>query len=83
MRHVVGVGNQLKTKRRPRSDCVQLFVKLGKNKPEPPNDESGSNTSQRPVRLGKSVFYDPECLGLLWQHASLPVKAMLRNGPSC
>lgn len=56
MRHVVGVGNQLKTKRRPRSDCVQLFVKLGKNKPEPPNDESGSKTSQKPVRLGKAFF---------------------------
>ena len=54
MRRVVGTGNQLKMKRRPRSDGVQLFVKLGKNKPEPPNDESGSTTSQRPVQLGKS-----------------------------
>ena len=54
MQRVVGTGNQLKMKRRPRSDCVQLFVKLGKNKPEPPNDESGSTTSQRPVQLGKA-----------------------------
>lgn len=54
MRRVVGVSNQFTMKRRPRSDCVQLFVKLGKNKPEPPNDESGSTTSQRPVQLGKA-----------------------------
>ena len=57
MRRVVGTGNQVKMKRRPRSDGVQLFVKLGKNKPEPPNDESGSTTSQRPVQLGKAHLF--------------------------